>query len=84
MDISADRESICVARSGSDEARVERVLNRLGIDYAVSVEGSEQTRRGAVCFLAMVYAVSRSEAERARRALADEGLAERLLWPERP
>ncbi len=81
MDTTPDRESVCVARSAADEARIERVLTRLAIDYQVRLEGTEQASRGAVCFMAMIYDVPQSDADRARRALGDEGLGERLLWP---
>ncbi len=82
MDSSPSSESVCVARSASDEARIEGVLTTLGLEYTVRLEASEKASSSAVCFMTMVYAVARSDADRARRALRDAGLGDRLLWPD--
>ncbi len=79
MDTPHDRESVCIARSAADEARIEHVLKGLGLDFIVRVEATERHSPGAVCFLAMIYSVARTDADRARRALAAAGLGNRLL-----
>ncbi len=71
--------SVCVARSASDETRIERVLSALDIAYTVRLEASEQSSSSAVCFMVMVYAVAPRDADRARGALRAAGLGDRVL-----
>jgi hypothetical protein len=72
---SIDREPVFVARSASDEARVEAVLREEGVEYTAALEAAEDADPGAVCFLAIVYKVPAAAAERARALLRQRGLA---------
>ena len=68
---------IFATRSKEEEDRAEATLQQLGIGFEIHLDAVDDT--GNVCHLATVYDVKDGDADRARRALREAGLAHGVI-----